>query len=159
MFFNCGLIIFVPKLILAVNKKLLNGLLFLLALGAFYYFGYHQGNKAFENQNSGLSNERVNVENTTKQKGSFPKKVYKVLEYIDTHDKAPEGYVGGRRFGNYEKLLPQKSRISQKKINYREWDVNKKVKGKNRGAERLVTGDDKSAYYTEDHYKSFQQVR
>lgn len=145
-----------------MNKKLINGILFVLALAAFYYFEYNQGSKAFEKQDTEVSQDKSRDESpseASRKKGNFPPKVYEVLEYIDTHDKAPNGYVGGRRFGNYEKLLPQKSKVGQKKINYREWDVNKKVKGKNRGAERLVTGDDKSAFYTADHYKSFRQIR
>ena len=87
-----------------------------------------------------------------------PEKVATVLRYIDKHRKAPEGYVGGRTFGNFEKLLPQKDRRGRK-VRYQEWDVNRKVPGKNRGAERLVTGSDGSAYYTRDHYKSFIKIR
>ncbi|WP_420829811.1 ribonuclease domain-containing protein [Actinocatenispora thailandica] len=45
-------------------------------------------------------------------------------------------------------------------VTYREWDVNSKVKGVSRGEEeRLVTGSDGSAWYTDDHYKSFYRVR
>jgi ribonuclease T1 len=154
--FNCGLIIFVSKLNITLNKKLIKGILFVVALIALYYFGYKQGNQAFESSKTESTQERYNNDQT---KTEVPQKVYKVLEYIDTYNKAPEGHVGGRRFGNYEKLLPKKNKISQKKINYREWDVNKKIQGKNRGAERLVTGDDKSAFYTRDHYKSFHQIR
>lgn len=86
-----------------------------------------------------------------------PEKVYEVLKYIDKNNKVPDGYVGGRHFGNFEGLLPDKN--NQKKIKYREWDVNPKVQGKNRGVERLVTGDDSSAYYTGDHYESFIKIR
>jgi guanyl-specific ribonuclease Sa len=87
-----------------------------------------------------------------------PAKVGKVLKYIDEHKKAPEGYVGGRTFGNFEKHLPTKDRRG-KPIKYQEWDVNPKVQGKNRGPERLVTGSDGSAYYTKDHYKTFIKIR
>jgi ribonuclease T1 len=87
-----------------------------------------------------------------------PAKVGKVLKYIDEHDEAPEGYVGGRTFLNAEKRLPQKDKRG-KKIKYREWDVNPKVKGKNRGPQRLVTGSDGSAYYSPDHYKTFKKIR
>jgi guanyl-specific ribonuclease Sa len=87
-----------------------------------------------------------------------PAKVAKVLKYIDEHKKAPEGYVGGRTFGNFEKRLPLKDRRG-KRIKYQEWDVNPKVRGKNRGSERLVTGSDGSAYYTGDHYKTFKKIR
>jgi ribonuclease T1 len=48
---------------------------------------------------------------------------------------------------------------NNKRINYREWDVNPKIEGKNRGKERLVTGDDDSAYFTNDHYQSFKKIK
>lgn len=131
----------------------MKGILFFLALGLFYYFGYYQGHKAFTE--SGGSTAQISQPPARR----VPAKVYQVLDHIDAHGKAPDGYVGGRRFGNYEKLLDQKNKITQRRINYREWDVNPKKQGKNRGAERLVTGDDKSAYYTPDHYKSFTKIR
>jgi guanyl-specific ribonuclease Sa len=87
-----------------------------------------------------------------------PEKVAKVLQYVDENDKAMPGYEGGRNFGNFEKLLPQVDK-KKRKIRYREWDVNPLKKGVNRGAERLVTGSDGSAYYTKDHYKSFIKIR
>jgi ribonuclease T1 len=87
-----------------------------------------------------------------------PEKVAKVLSYVDEHDKAPPGYEGGRTFGNFEKLLPQSDK-KNRKIRYREWDVNPHRPGVNRGAERLVTGSDGTAYYTKDHYKSFIKIR
>lgn len=146
--FSPGCIIFVRNYPKALKKNIVKSILFLLALGLFYYFGYYQGNKAFSGSDTPAAvTPRTDV----------PAKVYEVMTYIDRHGKAPDGYVGGRRFGNYEKLLPQKN--SQKKINYLEWDVNPRREGKNRGAERLVTGDDKSAYYTRDHYKSFTKIR
>lgn len=87
-----------------------------------------------------------------------PPKVGRVLAYIDKHDEAPDGYQGGRSFGNFERRLPQTDRRG-KSIRYREWDVNPLVPGRNRGAERLVTGSDGSAWYTADHYESFKRVR
>lgn len=94
----------------------------------------------------------------TAGKAIIPAKVYTILKYIDTYNQPKTGYVGGTKFGNYEGRLP-KTTAKGSNINYREWDVNPKVKGVNRGAERLVTGDDKSAWYTSDHYNSFQKVR
>jgi len=91
-------------------------------------------------------------------KAAIPAKVYIILKYVDTYNQPKKDYVGGTRFGNYEGRLP-KSTAKGNKINYREWDVNPKVKGVNRGAERLVTGDNKTAWYTSDHYSSFQKVR
>ncbi len=61
---------------------------------------------------------------------------------------APEnGYVGGRIFTNYEKVLPNFT-----KNYYKEWDVHKKINGVNRGKERLVTGQNGEIYFTDTHY-------
>jgi ribonuclease T1 len=87
-----------------------------------------------------------------------PEKVLKVLVYVDEHGKAMDGYEGGRHFGNFEKVLPQTD-AKGKKLQYREWDVNPLRKGVNRGPERLVTGSDGSAWYTADHYRTFNKVR
>lgn len=87
---------------------------------------------------------------------AIPEKVYTVLKYIREHNEAPDGYVGGRTFSNRERILPQFDDNHQK-IKYQEWDVNPKEHGKNRGVERLVTSS-KKAYYTNNHYKSFQEV-
>ena len=87
-----------------------------------------------------------------------PAKVATVLQHIDTNHKAPLGYEGGRSFHNEEKRLPQKDKEGNA-ISYQEWDVNPKVQGVNRGAERLVTGSDGSAYYTNDHYRTFTTIR
>jgi guanyl-specific ribonuclease Sa len=87
-----------------------------------------------------------------------PAKVGTVLKYFDEHQKAMKGYEGGRVFGNFEKLLPRKD-AKDKPIKYHEWDVNPLKPGVNRGPERLVTGSDGSAYYTDDHYKTFKKIR
>lgn len=90
-------------------------------------------------------------------KQAVPTAAYETLDYIIEHNKAPKGYVGGRTFRNFEELLPKKM-PSGKKISYKEWDIYPKIKGKNRGAHRIVTGSDKKAYYTADHYKSFIDI-
>ena len=78
-----------------------------------------------------------------------PDKARDVLAEIERrHGEAPPGYVGGRAFQNRERRLPRGS--------YREYDVNPKVRGRDRGPERIViergTG---KAYYTPDHYETF----
>ena len=83
---------------------------------------------------------------------AVPPKVYDVLAAIQQRRGQPlPGYVGGRVFENRERRLP--------KGRYREYDVNPKIPGRNRGAERLVierrTG---KAYYTQDHYRTFTRV-
>lgn len=86
-----------------------------------------------------------------------PDKVYRVLQHIDEHDRAMDGYEGGRSFGNFEGRLPIRDRGIR--VRYREWDVNPLRPGVNRGPERLVTGSDGSAYYTNDHYSTFKKIR
>jgi dienelactone hydrolase len=88
----------------------------------------------------------------------IPDKVMKVLEYVDRNGEAMDGYEGGRTFGNFERRLPQTDDRGRR-IKYREWDVNPRRPGVNRGAERMVTGSDGSAYYTSDHYGSFKKIR
>ena len=90
--------------------------------------------------------------------GNVPEKALKVLKYVRENGVAMSGYVGGRRFGNFENLLP-KNDVSGRRINYQEWDVNPKTQGKNRGTERLITGSDGKAYFTNNHYASFVEVK
>lgn len=87
----------------------------------------------------------------------IPEKAYTVLTYVRKYNRAPDGYVGGRKFGNYERRLPQKNDAGRP-VKYREWDVNPKKKGKNRGAQRLVTSDER-AWYTADHYETFTELK
>ena len=94
--------------------------------------------------------------NDTSQE-EIPDYVVEVLQYIKTYHEAKVGYAGGKRFMNFEGKLPKKT-SGNVKINYREWDVHPKERGKNRGSERLVTGDDESAWYTKDHYVSFIKI-
>ncbi len=86
-----------------------------------------------------------------------PAYVLETLNYVKAHNEAPDGYVGGRTFENREKRLPKQAPDGSK-IRYREWDVYPKERGKNRGPERLVTGSDRSAWYTSDHYKRFTRI-
>ncbi len=89
---------------------------------------------------------------------AIPQKVYEVLDYVKKYDRAPKGYEGGREFKNRERQLDEKTKAGIR-IRYREWDVNPKQQGRNRGRERLVTGDDERAWYTNDHYTSFREVK
>jgi ribonuclease T1 len=116
------------------------------------------GTVGVASQNSDKSKDAEKDKDEIKLPKGVPAKVGKVLKYVDEHDKAPEGYEGGRHFGNFEKRLPEKDGKG-KAIKYREWDVNPLKKGVNRGPERLVTGSDGSAHYTDDHYKTFKKIR
>lgn len=100
-------------------------------------------------QYSGSNDNKYN--NSNNSSIDIPDYALKTLKYIREYNKAPENYVGGRTFQNREKLLPMGEK-------YQEWDVHPKVPGKNRGAERLVTSSSK-AYYTNDHYRSFIEIK
>ena len=76
-------------------------------------------------------------------------KAYDLLTQLQERGGVPlPGYVGGRHFQNRERRLPRGF--------YREYDVNPKIRGRGRDAERIVieqrTG---KAYYTGDHYRTF----
>src|SRR5262249_26278825 len=88
----------------------------------------------------------------------IPEKVLKVLEYVDKHGEAMDGYEGGRSFGNFERRLPLTD-DKGRRLRYREWDVNPLRPGVNRGVERLITGSDGTAYFTDDHYATFRKIR
>jgi ribonuclease T1 len=72
-----------------------------------------------------------------------------VLAAIEKRDGAPlPGYVGGREFHNRERRLPAGR--------YREYDVHPRIKGQDRGPQRLVVEQTTGrAYYTGDHYRTF----
>ncbi|MGY0035488.1 ribonuclease domain-containing protein [Pedobacter sp. NJ-S-72] len=97
-----------------------------------------------------IQGRTVNTTNSTTKKAfaTVPQKAYTVADYVAKNGRAPQGYVGGTVFQNREGLLPQGTA-------YKEYDVNPKVSGQNRGAERIVIGSDGSRYYTGDHYASF----
>lgn len=102
--------------------------------------------------------EDTNTENNYSANDEIPEKVYAVLKFIKEHHEAPAGYVGGREFKNRENQLPMYTN-DHEKIKYQEWDVNPKIEGQNRGKERLVTGDDERNWYTNNHYKTFTQIK
>ncbi|THI83593.1 MAG: ribonuclease N [Nitrospira sp. CG24A] len=77
------------------------------------------------------------------------RKAKDLLRAIRQHGgNALPGYIGGREFQNRERRLPSGR--------YREYDVNPKVRGRSRDAERIVIEQDTGrAYYTGNHYRTF----
>ncbi|MBQ2658041.1 MAG: hypothetical protein IJF87_05680 [Erysipelotrichaceae bacterium] len=63
---------------------------------------------------------------------------------------APGKCIGGSRFYNNEKKLPEKNGRK-----YYECDIDTLGK-KSRGAKRIIYSDDGLIYYTSDHYETFQ---
>ena len=79
----------------------------------------------------------------------IPAKAQEVYAYVLEHHRAPPGHVGGRTFQNREHLLPRNG-------SYREYDVHAKVRGRNRGPERVVIDKTtRKGWYTPDHYRTF----
>lgn len=67
------------------------------------------------------------------------------------HGNPLPGYVGGHEFQNREHRLPPG--------HYREYDVNPKIRGRARDAERIIIEQDTGrAYYSGDHYRTFMPM-
>lgn len=142
----------------------------LLAIISFSSIGCVEAQKQENKRNSSNTEQQKKGSNTVGQaqtddstppdvaNNRIPEKVYRVLQYVKENGKAMPGYVGGRTFQNREKRLAIKDNAG-KKIKYQEWDVNPKKGGVNRGAERLVTGSDNRAWYTNNHYQTFVEVK
>jgi len=90
-----------------------------------------------------------------------PQRAQHALGQIDQGEWPPRGIKGGGSFDNDGRgggeVLPGTD-ASGKPITYQEWDVNPRGPG-GRDAIRIVTGSDGSAYYTDDHYKTFTRMR
>jgi guanyl-specific ribonuclease Sa len=140
---------------------ILIGLIFAVKYAKSWFSATSSGQTEQTSQPQESTSPRANGENKgiklSKTTG-VPDAALKTLEYVLKNGEAPPGVTGGRTFLNREKQLV-KTTPDGKKITYQEWDVHKKVQGKNRGAERLITGSDGSAYYTSDHYKSFKKIQ
>ncbi|MBL1229829.1 hypothetical protein IW492_11360 [Enterococcus sp. BWB1-3] len=69
-----------------------------------------------------------------------------------------QGTAAGARYYNTDGQLPDTD-MEGNKVIYKEFDVNNRVQGMNRDAERFVRGSDGSLYYTTDHYKTFTKIK
>lgn len=86
-----------------------------------------------------------------------PEKVKEILKAIkEQNGVPPKGYKGGKIYKN-EPTKPTAQKLPEG-VTYREYDVNPKIQGQSRGEERLVIGDDGSAWYTKNHYDTFIRV-
>jgi len=94
------------------------------------------------------------IDKVTKE--SLKNKVIGIVNQIKSNNGTPpKGYKGGRLYKNNPKSGDQKL---PENINYKEYDVNPYVKGQNRGAERIIIGDDGSVWYTDNHYHTFTRI-
>lgn len=74
-----------------------------------------------------------------------------VSEEGNLDEVAPGKSIGGDRFGNYEGLLPEEDGRQ-----YYECDID--YDGGTRNAKRIIYSNDGLIFYTEDHYKTFEQL-
>ncbi|MFI5777253.1 ribonuclease domain-containing protein [Nocardia sp. NPDC051570] len=92
---------------------------------------------------------------------SIPDQAWQTLQLIDAGQWPPHdgsGTKGGTTWDNREGRLPDTD-ANGDPMHYKEWDVNRKQPGHNRDAERIITGNLRTAWYTGDHYNSFCQMR
>ena len=88
---------------------------------------------------------------------SIPDKARDVVQQVKANNGTPpKGYKGGRTYKNIP--LEDGAQKLPEGVNYKEYDINPYIKGQNRGAERIVIGDDDSVWYTSDHYYTFTQI-
>ena len=73
-------------------------------------------------------------------------------EGLNVDEACPGKSIGGDRFGNREGKLPK-----AKGRTWYECDIDY-TGGRSRGAKRIVYSNDGLIYYTDDHYKSFEQL-
>ena len=96
-----------------------------------------------------IASHAVDLPRTGTETSAAPDRVYELLEALQRrHGEPLSGYVGGKVFQNRERRLPRGR--------YKEYDVNPRVPGRSRDAERLVIEQDTGkAYYSNDHYRTF----
>jgi RHS repeat-associated protein len=95
-------------------------------------------------------------------RNGIPDAAKRVAEYAKRKNGAAQsGYKGGGAFkndGRNGEVLPQNT-SSGSPITYKEYDINPNIQGVNRGAERVVIGSDGRAYYSNNHYQTFKEIK
>lgn len=81
----------------------------------------------------------------------LPLEAGETVDLIDAGGPFPYGQDGST-FGNYEGILPDRERGY-----YAEYTV-ETPGSPDRGARRIVAGDEGELYWTEDHYDSFERI-
>ena len=133
-------------------------------------------NAAIDNNTATNDNADADSKIKVKEQGQYTDKD-RVALYIHTYGHLPDNYItkaeaqklgwdntlgnlrkvapgksiGGDRFGNYEGQLPKAN-----KRKYFECDID--YKSGKRNAKRIVFSNDGLIFYTDDHYKTFQQL-
>ncbi|MDI2111708.1 ribonuclease domain-containing protein [Commensalibacter nepenthis] len=135
--------------------------------------GSSGGNITPPDDNDGDKSDKENTSNNpqapkdpSQNTVDIPQKAKDVLNRADEKGSPFAGYKGGRTYDNdpsnpAAQKLPEQD-ANGNRISYKEWDTDPippKGSGIRRNADRIVTGSDGSAYYTNDHYNTFQKMR
>ncbi len=83
---------------------------------------------------------------------ALPPEAATTVELIDAGGPFPYPGRDGSTFGNFEGLLPDRTDGY-----YREYTV-PTPGSEDRGARRIVAGEQAELYWTEDHYSSFERI-
>ena len=99
----------------------------------------------------------ISFSNNAQTAPPIPQTAIDTLSHVDKKGCPPPNYKGGSVFQNDgrhgSQILPSSG------APYYKYDIHPHVKGVDRGVERLVVGSDNSAWYTNDHYKTFVKIR
>ena len=124
------------------------------------YFMAAQGMSNIANKKGHLD-ESSKTNSTEKATNVVGDKFTNLKNYVKKNGKAPDGFQGGSQYQNDGRgggqVLPKFDKNGNA-INYREWDVDPKVPGTRRNADRVVSGSDGSFWKTTDHYKTFEKI-
>jgi ribonuclease T1 len=137
----------------AANIKLILLVLGIVALLALRWYKNRPIEGKTDQTSTTSSSKSKNSGSSTGRKlpSDVPEQAFKTLEYAQSNNgEARKGYKGNVKFSNRENRLPRTS------APFKEYDIHRWVKGKNRGPERVVIGNDGKAWYTSNHYKTFK---
>lgn len=150
--------LFSPARWIAMPHRWMIGFCVLCCLWAGISFGSHDDGASTHSSDPAAEDSQVAAPASEKHRSSgsldraeqiAPKKAHDLLATLQQRNGQPlPGYVGGRPFQNREGRLPRGR--------YREYDVNPKISGRARDAERIVIEQNTGkAYYSGDHYHTF----
>ncbi len=126
------------------------GLLVALVLAALLWWTQGTGSTPTAEHRADLGTDRASGLSTVRL-ADLPPAAEETVALIDDGGPFPEDEDGGT-FGNREELLPDRPQGY-----YAEYTV-PTPGSDDRGARRIVAGDDGELYWTEDHYQSFERI-
>lgn len=111
-----------------------------------------QGAHSASSTTSDALHKRESIKGDEINASDLPLEAQHMLQLIKIGGPFPYA-KDGAVFGNREELLPQRPRGY-----YHEYTVKTPAAG-NRGARRIISGNNGEYYYTDNHYGSFKRIR